>query len=141
MDTTAATPPPPSAGGEYAQQTDENGKQIGKYKTKLCVFNASPQGCPYGDECLFAHGTFSALHCLSALATKTLPGYPSGLMPKAIHCTDGCYFFDWSCHPQGAPFLSPVALKRSRTAKLVACASIVKAPFQSPSAYQMMNLP
>ena len=61
MDTTAATPPPPSAGGEYAQQTDEDGKQIGKYKTKLCVFHASPQGCPYGTECLFAHGTFSLL--------------------------------------------------------------------------------
>ena len=61
MDTTAATPPPPSAGGEYAQQVDEDGKQVGKYKTKLCVFNASPQGCPYGTECLFAHGTFSWL--------------------------------------------------------------------------------
>ncbi len=67
MDTTAATPPPPSAGGEYAQQVDENGKQVGKYKTKLCVFNASPQGCPYGTECLFAHGTFAACACSRSL--------------------------------------------------------------------------
>jgi len=31
-------------------------KTVQKFKTKVCIFWLTPEGCPYGDRCLYAHG-------------------------------------------------------------------------------------
>lgn len=45
-------------------------KPAAKYKTKICIFWLQPGGCPYGDDCFFAHGA----HELRWDKTGTCPG-------------------------------------------------------------------
>jgi hypothetical protein len=30
---------------------------VSRFKSKICLFWLSPQGCPYGPRCLYAHGS------------------------------------------------------------------------------------
>ena len=44
--------PPPSA---PMKRLDAE-KTVQKFKTKICIFWLQPNGCPYADRCLYAHG-------------------------------------------------------------------------------------
>jgi len=37
-------------------RTLDRDKTVQKFKTKVCIFWLTPEGCPYGDRCLYAHG-------------------------------------------------------------------------------------
>ena len=65
-----AAVPGADATGEDGEADGHGKEPVVKFKTKVCIFFLQPQGCPYGDKCLYAHGA----HEVREDPTGTTPG-------------------------------------------------------------------
>jgi hypothetical protein len=84
--------------GSEGRRTFDRDKAIEKFRSRQCIFFLSPDGCPYGSACLFAHGVGDRRE----VSNGTAPGVD--VYCNALYKTKRCLHWGKSLAATGVPF-------------------------------------